>query len=61
MKASAMTTKMVVALFVAIIKQCRYYNRTGYKIIVFNFITKGKQLENWIYKSWRRRARLAAP
>ena len=34
MKASAMTTKMVVASIIAIIKQCRYYNRTGYKNVV---------------------------
>ena len=44
MKASAMTKKMVVALFMAIIKQCQYYNNTGYKIIVFKFGTKEKQL-----------------
>ena len=44
MKASAMTTKMVVASITAIIKQCRYYYHTGYKIIVFKFIEKRKQL-----------------
>ena len=44
MKARAMTTKMVVASFIAIIKQCRNYNHTGYKIIVFKFVAKGKQL-----------------
>ena len=30
-KAIAMTTKMVVASFIAIIKQCQYYNHTSYK------------------------------
>ena len=35
MKASAMTTEMVVASIIAIIKQCRYYNRAGYTIIVW--------------------------
>ena len=43
-KASPMTTKVVVASFVAIIKQCRYHNPTGYKTIVFKFIAQGKQL-----------------
>ena len=45
MKASPMTTKMVAALIIAIINQCRYYNHTGYKIIAFKFIAKGKQLK----------------
>ena len=49
MKASVKTTKIVVALFIAIIKQCRYYNHTGYQIIAFKFIAKGKQL-NKIFK-----------
>ena len=44
MKASAMTTKMDVALFTAIIRLRRYYNCTGYKIVVFKFIAKGKKL-----------------
>ena len=44
MKASAMTTKMVVASFIATVKQRRHYNHTGYKIIVFKFIAKRKQL-----------------
>ena len=44
MKASAMTTKLVVASTIAIIKQCRYYNRAGYKIIAFKFIAKEKKL-----------------
>ena len=39
-----MTTKMVVASIIVIIKKCRYYNHTGYKIIVFKFIAKEKQL-----------------
>ena len=40
MKASAMTTKMVFASIIAIVKQCQYYNHTSYKkIIVFKFIT----------------------
>ena len=42
-KTSAMTTKMVLASFIAIIKQCRYYDHTGYKLIAFKFIAKGKQ------------------
>ena len=42
MKASAMTMKVVAALFIAIIKQCRYYNCTGYKFLVFKFIAKKK-------------------
>ena len=42
-KASPMTTKMVAALIMAIINQCQYYNHTGYKIIAFKFIAKGKQ------------------
>ena len=45
MKASVMTTKMVVTSIIAIIKQCRYYNHTGYKIIVVKLIAKGKQLK----------------
>ena len=44
MKASAMITKIVVASVIAIVKQCQYYNHTSYKIIVFKFIAKGKQL-----------------
>ena len=43
MKARAMTTKIVVALFISITKQCRYYNHAGYKILVFKFISKGNQ------------------
>ena len=43
MKASGLQ-KMVVASFIAIIKQCRYYNHTGYKIIVLKFIAKEEQL-----------------
>ena len=39
-KASAITTKMAVASIIAIIKQCRYYKRTGYKIIMLKFIAK---------------------
>ena len=62
MKASAMTTKMVVASFIATVKQRRHYNHTGYKIIVFKFIAKRKQLKNILsYKSWGRQVRLAAP
>ena len=44
MKASAMTTKMLVASIIAIIKQCRYNDHTGYKVIVLKFSAKGKQL-----------------
>ena len=44
MKAGAMTTKMVVPSIIAIIKQCLYHSHTGYRIIVFNFIAKEKQL-----------------
>ena len=47
MKARVKTTKIVVALFIAIIKQCRYYNHTGYQIIAFKFIAKGKQLNKF--------------
>ena len=43
-KASAITTKAIVASIIAIIKQRQYYNLTGYKIIVFKFIAKGKRL-----------------
>ena len=62
-KASPMTTKMVAALIIAIVNQCRYYNHTGYKIVAFKFIAKGKQLKknSLSSKSWGRRARLAAP
>ena len=45
MKASPMTTKMVAALIIAIINQCRNYNPTGYKIIAFKFIAKEKPLK----------------
>ena len=45
MKASTMTTKFIVASFIAIIDQCWCYNHTGYKIIVFNVIAKRKQLQ----------------
>ena len=41
MKASRLQ-KMVVASFIAIIKQCRYYNRISHKTIVFKFIAKLK-------------------
>ena len=51
MKASAMTMKVVVVLFIAIIKQCWYYNHTGYKIIVFKFIAKGKLKKNFWVKN----------
>ena len=44
-KASPMTTKMFVALIIAIKNQCRYYYHTGYKIKAFKFIAKGKQLK----------------
>ena len=36
---------MVAASFIAIITQCQYYNHTGYKIIVFKFIAKAKQIK----------------
>ena len=39
-KASAITTKMAVASIIAVIKQCRYYKHTGYKIIMLKFIAK---------------------
>ena len=42
-KASAMATSMVASI-IDIIKQCRYYNHTGYKILEFKLIAKGEQL-----------------
>ena len=44
-KASAIITKAIVVSFIAIIKQCRYYNLAGYKIIVFKFIANRKRLK----------------
>ena len=52
--ASSMTTKMVVDLFIAVIKQCRYYNHTDFKIIAFKVIRKILSC-----KSWEQRVRLA--
>ena len=44
-KAGAITTKMFVASIIAIIRQCRYYNNTGCKIIVLKFIAKEKNFK----------------
>ena len=49
MKASAITTKMVFASFIAVINQGRYYNHTDYKLMVFKFIAKEKHIAKNIF------------
>ena len=52
MKASAMTTKMVVVSFIAIIKQWRYYNHTCFKIVIFKFIAKENNSKKHIWVAY---------
>ena len=44
-ESQSIITKAIVVSFIAIIKQCRYYNLAGYKLIVFKFIANRKRLK----------------